>query len=604
MRLKDVTIHNFRGYSTRATLPIDKCITGFVGKNDNGKSSILEALAVFFNCDSVSLEKDDFYIGQPNCLIEITCTFDNLPLEVVIDETNPTNLADEHLLNANGELQIKKVYKRTQLKAPAVFVVSQHPTTENYNDLHKLDLKGLKARAAQLTVNADAIDDKRRSASWRNAIWNHCNELGIENVDLDISEFAGDSKKLQEKIQSLLPLFEIFKVDRENKDNDPVAKSPLQEAVDLAKKEFSDRILQLEQEIKDKVIERANLTIEKLKEMDSSLAQALSPKFKSPPKWSFDFSIDGDDGVPINKRGSGVKRLILLNFFRAEAERKVASQNAPSVIYAFEEPETSQHPNYQEMLIEAFIRLGQKDNCQVLLTTHVPALGAMLPTEGLRLVRKTENGPIVEYGNDDIIEEIAKTLGVLPDPIPKGAQALLLVEGPGDVVFFKHTSELLKQNGHITHSFAEKNIALVIMGGCGTLKHWRTKKIAEQFEVPYGVFLDADLTNPVNSRVNAEHITELRAEGMKAHTTKKNEIENYLDVAVLGLPAGTVNITDTSDAKKDIATAKQVRPTEVMERYWPLMTIEQIRAREIYNDGGNDRFELTEIISDFLTMVP
>src|SRR5690606_32817201 len=101
--------------------------------------------------------------------------------------------------------------------------------------------------------------------------------------------------------------------------------------------------------------------------------------------WSFDFSIDGDDGVPINKRGSGVKRLILLNFFRAEAERKVASQNAPSVIYAFEEPETSQHPNYQEMLIEAFIRLGQKDNCQVLLTTHVPALGAMLPTEGLRL---------------------------------------------------------------------------------------------------------------------------------------------------------------------------------------------------------------------------
>lgn len=127
--------------------------------------------------------------------------------------------------------------------------------------------------------------------------------------------------------------------------------------------------------------------------------------------------------------------MILLNFFRAEAERKVASQNAPSVIYAFEEPETSQHPNYQEMLIEAFIRLGQKDNCQVLLTTHVPALGAMLPTEGLRLVRKTENGPIVEYGNDDIIEEIAKTLGVLPDPIPKGAQALLLVEGPGDVVF-------------------------------------------------------------------------------------------------------------------------------------------------------------------------
>lgn len=602
MRLKEVAIQNFRGYSTRTSIPIDKCITGFVGKNDNGKSSILDALAVFFNCDSVSLEKDDFFIGEPNCLVEITCTFDNLPTEVVIDETNPTTLADEHLLNVNGELQIKKVYKRTQLKAPAVFVVSQHPTADNYNDLHKLDLKGLKARAAQLTVNTDDIEDKRRSASWRNAIWSQSRDLQIENIELDISEFAGDSKKLQEKIHSLLPLFEIFKVDRENKDSDPVAKSPLQEAVELAKKEFADRISQLEQEIKDRVIERANLTIEKLKEMDASLAQALSPKFKSPPKWSFDFSIDSDDGVPVNKRGSGVKRLILLNFFRAEAERKVAAQNAPSVIYAFEEPETSQHPNYQEMLIEAFIKLGQKDNCQVLITTHVPALGAMLPIEGLRLVRKTEHGPVVEYGNDDIIEEIAKTLGVLPDPIPKGAQALLLVEGPGDIVFLKHASELLKQNGYVTHTFSEKKIALIIMGGCGTLKHWRTKRIAEQFEVPYGVFLDADLTNPVNSRVIAEHISELRAEGKKAHLTRKNEIENYIDVDVLGLPAGTVVITDNSDAKKDIARALRVRDTEVTERYWPLMTIEQIRAIEVYNDGSIDRYELTEIITDFLTM--
>lgn len=603
MRLKEVTIHNFRGYSTPTTVPIDKCITGFVGKNDNGKSSILEALAVFFNCDSVALDKDDFYIGQSNCLIEISCTFDNLPDEVIIDETNPTTLADEYLLNANGELQIKKVYKRTQLKAPTVYVFSQHPTAENYNDLHKLDLKALKARATQLEVNTDAIEDKRRSASWRNAMWSHCENLLIQSVELDISEFAGDSKKLQEKIQSLLPLFEIFKVDRENKDSDPVAKSPLQEAVDLAKKEFSERITQLEQEIKDRVIERANLTIEKLKEMDESLAQALTPKFKSPPKWSFDFSIDGDDGVPVNKRGSGVKRLILLNFLRAEAERKVQAKGAPSVIYAFEEPETSQHPNYQKMLIEAFIKLGQKDNCQVLITTHVPALGAMLPVDGLRLVRKTENGPVVEYGNDDIIEEIAKTLGVLPDPIPKGARALLLVEGPGDVVFLNHTCELLKQNGHLTHTFSEKNIAIVMMGGCGTLKHWRTKRIAEQFEVPYGVFLDADLTNPVNSRVNAEHIAELRAEGKKAHTTRKNEIENYLLVDVLALPFGAVTITDLSDAKKDIARAKQVRPTEVMERYWPLMNIEQIREVERYSEGGADRFELTEIIGDFLSMV-
>jgi putative ATP-dependent endonuclease of the OLD family len=219
------------------------------------------------------------------------------------------------------------------------------------------------------------------------------------------------------------------------------------------------------------------------------------------------------------------------------------------------------------------------------------------------LVRKTDAGPVVEFGNDDIIEQIATTLGVLPDPIPRGANALILVEGPGDVVFLSHASELLKANGHIPHSLAEQRIALVIMGGCGTLKHWRTKRIAEQFAVPYGVFLDSDISNPPNAANNARHIAELRAEGKKAHTTRKNEIENYIDVGVLGLPPGTVVITEISDAKKDIARALRIRDTEVCERYWPQMTIGQIRASELYNDGAADRYELTEVISDFLSMV-
>ncbi|MHB8392242.1 MAG: AAA family ATPase [Acidobacteriaceae bacterium] len=32
-------------------------------------------------------------------------------------------------------------------------------------------------------------------------------------------------------------------------------------------------------------------------------------------------TLTGDDQIPINKRGSGVRRLVLLSFFRAEAER-------------------------------------------------------------------------------------------------------------------------------------------------------------------------------------------------------------------------------------------------------------------------------------------
>ena len=57
--------------------------------------------------------------------------------------------------------------------------------------------------------------------------------------------------------------------------------------------------------------------------MDESLAQQLNPQI-AVKKWEtlFNVSITGDEDIPINKRGSGVKRLVLLNFFRAKAEQQ------------------------------------------------------------------------------------------------------------------------------------------------------------------------------------------------------------------------------------------------------------------------------------------
>ena len=49
------------------------------------------------------------------------------------------------------------------------------------------------------------------------------------------------------------------------------------------------------------------------------------------------------------KRREWVKRMILLNFFRAEAERKrKIIMKKSNIIYAIEEPETSQHQHDQD----------------------------------------------------------------------------------------------------------------------------------------------------------------------------------------------------------------------------------------------------------------
>ena len=103
-------------------------------------------------------------------------------------------------------------------------------------------------------------------------------------------------------------------------------------------------------------------------------------------------SITGDNDIPINKRGSGVKRLILLNFFRAEAERRLAENIETGIIYAIEEPETSQHFENQKKLIDALITLSQIANTQVVLTTHSGIIVKKLSFDNLRLVLNDQDG--------------------------------------------------------------------------------------------------------------------------------------------------------------------------------------------------------------------
>ena len=116
----------------------------------------------------------------------------------------------------------------------------------------------------------------------------------------------------------------------------------MKEAIKQKETELKDIVSHVEKEVK----KIAQKTLEKLNEMDPSLSRQLNPQFAT-SKWEslFKVSITGDEDIPLNKRGSGVRRLVLLNFFRAKAEQSNKERTNAPVIYAIEEPETSQHPN-------------------------------------------------------------------------------------------------------------------------------------------------------------------------------------------------------------------------------------------------------------------
>lgn len=137
MNIKKLKIKNFRGYSDETTVNFDD-LTAFVGKNDMGKSSILEALDIFFNDSKgiIKLDKNDVNVSaranEDNDICISVC-FCDLPDRVIIDSTNETTLSNEYLLNSEGLLEVIKKYPNGG--NAKVFIRAYHPTNPSCSDL-------------------------------------------------------------------------------------------------------------------------------------------------------------------------------------------------------------------------------------------------------------------------------------------------------------------------------------------------------------------------------------------------------------------------------------------------------------------------------------
>lgn len=608
MRLSSVRLSSFRGYRNTVTIPIDPGMTGIVGRNDYGKSTILEALAIFFEVEDFKADKSDmncFGLRDGHDQFEIACVFDDLPESVVLDDKAQTSLANELLLNAEGSLEIVKSFKATTGRPERTAIRCQHPADKVLSTLLSLKMADLKKLGEERGIS-ESVEDKRVASLWRQAIRDAAAPIYCQETLLDVEKgLSAETRSIWSKIQDRLPTFALFKADRESSDGDSEAKNPLQQAVKEAQAALQTQISTLEQQIERSVLEVAARTLDKLREMAPELANELTPRFKEKPKWTFNFTLDGENGIPINKRGSGVRRLILLNFFRAEAE-KAAIGSQRNVIYAIEEPETSQHPNFQVMLMKALLALSEQPNRQIIITTHVPALAGLVPTEGLRYVTKdSEGSPIVKMPDAGVLREAAESLGVLPETGMERARGVVLVEGKSDVTFLRHAAKALKGAGHVPCSLEDVGVVPILIGGCGSVKHWVTLNLANDLGLPWCVFLDSDVGgDPSQMKSIQKRRDEVEAQGRSFYATRKREIENYLCPSLIHAETGEdVEITDTCDAKKIIATAVGMKPDDVIDRFWPMMTAEQMILRSTYADDGISRVELKELVEQLLALV-
>ena len=580
MRLVSVTLRNFRCFLDERSIQTSD-LTTIIGRNDTGKSSILEALEVFFNNASVKIDNGDCHVAATDRTVEITCEFADLPTNLVLDAQAQTSLADEYLLAANGNLRIKKVFRCSGAKPKEeVFVCAQHPTTAQYSDLCELNNTALKKRLRDLGVDETAVQLNSNPAV-RRAIWHACPDLNMGMVEIPVAK--EDSKRIWEKLSEHLPLYALFQSDRASRDSDAEVQDPMKLAVTtaLAEPGIQQKLNEVVDAVRDKAVELAQRTHQTLKKIDPGLAGQLTPEFKAEPKWAslFSVALNSDQGIPVNKRGSGVRRLILVSFFRAEAERRLAQGGTRNIIYAIEEPETSQHPHNQRMLLESFQDLASEPGCQVLLTTHSPGFATYLPIGSFRFIRKASAGqPQIEDATDGTWETMVADMGVVPD---NRVRVLLCVEGPNDVSALACMSRALHAvDPTLLDLLADPRLAFLVLGG-GNLTHWVNENYLKGLGRPEVHIYDNDVATygATISRVNQ------RTDGSWGLLTVKREIENYLHPDAINEGIGlTVTFGDTDDVPGLVAgrmgwnenTAKR----KLAQHAFPRMTAPRLRARD------------------------
>lgn len=562
MKLDALILENFRGFKGRHHIPFDS-LTVLVGRNDVGKSTVLEALSVFFNEGQIDFDPADKNVHTTETKVRIGCEFSNLPSEIVLDASAKTSFKDELLLNRAGNLEVHKIFDCSKASPkPLHVIVANHPTglgllfQKTHDDLQTL--------AQKSGVDMEKID-QRSNVELRRAIRDVKQVKPREVVDIPLEK--NEAKSIWEQIQKHLPVYALFRSDRPSQDKDGEVQSPLKGAVTLALAKVSKQLEDIKSAVKAEAEDVAARTLKKLKEIDDCLAAELKTHFSAEPGWNklFAFNLTGDNNIPINKRGSGVRRLILLSFFRAEAEKRREGSNTKEIIYAIEEPETSQHPTNQKLLADAFGELADAPNTQVVLTTHTPGLAGLLPPTSLRRIRQDDQkGAIVELGDAGNLAAIANELGIQPD---FRVQVLLLVEGPHDIEFLSAISKILHSNDATVPDLESEPRVLMLPLGGGNLKHGVGRNYLKALNKPEVHFYDRDEDAQKPKYRDEASQVNARRDGSWAVITKKREAENYLHADAIR-EALEIEVTFGPDDDVPLIVAKALHAKNGSTKPW------------------------------------
>ncbi len=218
------------------------------------------------------------------------------------------------------------------------------------------------------------------------------------------------------------------------------------------------------------------------------------------------------------------------------------------------------------MLINSLKDLSDKNNRQIIITTHTPEIVKIVKKENLIFLNKDRSNILKIQQNETLeIKKIVDNLGILPYVSYK---EVIFVEGKTDISFLKNLNQFQDCKNIIDIT----QFSIIELNGCANVDTWIKNDYLENSNIKRLYFRDRN-----NNKIETEN------QKNNVIITKKREIENYIPYNLI---ENYFNIAFTKTEKEnwnDIDVTKHIRG-KINNKYKNEDIKRILESRDIWNN--------------------
>ncbi|NHX37395.1 MULTISPECIES: ATP-dependent nuclease [Halolamina] len=472
-------------------------MTTFIGKNDAGKSSFLEALHIFLEGDKP--DNDHFHKREAES-ISFIARLAEAPSEL------KDALSDDYLPEGDEEFTIKKEFTRREGTTPGA---------ETY-------VNGEKMAKGAVVVDGDQL----YKAKSRDFIWEYFPEPLPIFAERDVNE--------ETKLKGGTFLNKLLM---------PVLRGGgLHDEIDEQIKELKGSLQETSEGIGDRLTEYMQSHLADVEKVNMSpgsiqISKAISPKIHLEDKHL-------SESIDVRERGSGVGSLLLLSMMQAYVDLQVGE----GYMLLFEEPGNFLHPAAERKMLDALRSIADSGG-QVMITTHSQVFIDNRADAEMYITRRDSGVTSFEHIEEDAFKAVDE-IGARNSDILQ-SDFVIYVEGPSDVKVLEALSEAYVED------WKEHNITIQHLGGTGNMRHCEPAKL-KKINRNFAFLFDSDKKAAGDDlKGEVQSIKEKSArEGIDCHVLERREIENYYHPdaigKVLSIPISEDDLSKYCDIEQEV----------------------------------------------------